>query len=122
MIKNDRSQIRQVFTHLIHYTVSAVPKTGGKISLSSEKTEKGIRIKVTDNGPEIPPEKMMRIFDPEFSSDTSGAEMGLSVCRQVLENLGGTIGVENRQGQGLIFFVALPENFEPRPHESGSRT
>jgi len=69
---------------------------------------------VRDTGVGIDPEKQQMIFDPFAQADGSmtrsyeGAGLGLAICRQALELLGGTIGVESEPGNGSRFWFSFP--------------
>jgi len=63
---------------------------------------------VTDTGPGIPPELHPRIFEPSFSTKTSGAGLGLAIARQSAETMGGSMDFESVPGRGTTMRVNLP--------------
>ena len=85
---------------------------GGSVSLAREGDDALIRI--TDTGPGIPPALLPQIFDPFVRGDTSrntdtgGAGLGLSIAQTIVQALGGTITLANRQPKGLEACVRLP--------------
>jgi signal transduction histidine kinase len=55
---------------------------------------------VSDDGAGIPPEQLPRIFEPRFSTTTSGSGLGLPIVRRLVESWGGTVDVESEAGRG----------------------
>jgi two-component system, LuxR family, sensor histidine kinase DctS len=74
-------------------------------------------IAVMDRGPGVPPEMKEHLFNAFRSNKSSGMGIGLSFCRSVLEQLGGSIQYESRPGGGSIFLVSLPTNTMKANHE-----
>jgi nitrogen fixation/metabolism regulation signal transduction histidine kinase len=62
-------------------------------------------LRVEDNGRGIPPDQLLRIFEPSFSTTTSGTGLGLAIVRRLVEGWGGTITVESRVGSGAAFII-----------------
>lgn len=67
-------------------------------------------IRVTDNGPGIASENLLRVFDPHFTTKPPGrgSGLGLSLCRNLVEQDGGTIAVDSVHGQGTTASITLP--------------
>ena len=66
------------------------------------------QILVEDNGPGIPESVRERLFESFFTTKQEGLGMGLSICRSIVESLGGRISAENLGGGGARFRVSLP--------------
>ncbi|HET7584066.1 MAG TPA: ATP-binding protein [Gemmatimonadaceae bacterium] len=66
-----------------------------------------VEVEVRDDGRGIPPAVMPRIFEPHFSTRTSGSGLGLAVSRQLVEGWGGTIDIHSVPGEGTTVRVAL---------------
>ncbi len=64
---------------------------------------------VEDNGSGMPPEVLAKIFEPSFSTTTSGAGLGLAIVRRLIEGWGGTISVDSQPGAGARFTVSFVE-------------
>jgi len=105
----DRHRLEQVLSNLVLNAVRAMPG-GGWIALRGGKAEDGraVTIVVADTGPGIPPELLPRIFEAGFSTQAGGPGLGLAVCRKIVEQHGGTIGVASRPGGGARFTLTFP--------------
>ena len=69
----------------------------------------GLRLAVTDDGRGIPPEAMSRVFEPAFSTTSSGAGLGLAIARRLVESWGGTITLTSTPGRGTTVRLVLHE-------------
>ena len=65
-------------------------------------------VRVRDNGPGIPPDRLERIFDPFYTEKASGTGLGLAISRKIVEAQGGTLEVESEVGHGTEFVLELP--------------
>ena len=63
---------------------------------------------MTDTGPGIPPEAMSRIFDPFYTTKSSGTGLGLSVSYGIIRDHNGTVDVESAPGKGTTFLLTFP--------------
>jgi two-component system, LuxR family, sensor histidine kinase DctS len=63
---------------------------------------------VEDNGPGISERDKAKVFMPLFTTKNEGLGMGLSICRSILDSLGGRISFDNRPEGGSAFRVELP--------------
>ena len=102
-------KLSQVFTNLISNANQAVDDNG-KICIFTEKTDKGIRISVQDNGHGISEENMKNLFTPFFTTKPigQGTGLGLSISHGIIEEHGGTILVSSKPEVGTIFTVQIP--------------
>ena len=108
----DPAGLQQIVTNLV---VNAAQASGqdGQVRLRATVVGRELTIVVEDSGPGIPPSDMSRIFEPFFTTKPvgEGTGLGLSVTLGVVEQLGGSISVENRgleEGGGARFTVSLP--------------
>ena len=80
------------------------------INLDVEQRQKRVIITVDDNGTGIPEELYDRIFEPNFTSKTSGTGLGLTMVRKMVEDYKGEISVKSEEGKGTTFTISLPTN------------
>ncbi|HEY3353662.1 MAG TPA: ATP-binding protein, partial [Polyangia bacterium] len=101
-------EINQVWTNLLHNAVQAL---GGKGEITIETTREGdaVAVRVTDDGPGIPPEALARIFEPFFTTKAKGegTGLGLGIVLSIVQKHGGTVEVESHPGR-TCFTVKLP--------------
>ena len=105
----DRDQISRVVTNLIKNAVQAIPENQkGDILVSLEKKGDHSLMTVQDNGIGIPKERAEDIFEPNFTTKSSGTGLGLAMSKSIVESAGGEIGFESDVEQGETrFFVKL---------------
>ena len=102
------SELREVFTNLIHNGIDAIPQ-GGTINLKTLVEDNTIVVKIEDNGSGIPAEIRNRIFDPFFT--TKGVQstgLGMSISYGIINRHQGTIEVDSTEGIGTTFTIKLP--------------
>ncbi len=79
------------------------------IRLTTSRTPGGrLVIEVCDTGVGIEPDNLLRVFDPFFTTRRTGTGLGLAISRNIIEGLGGTIGVASRPGAGTDVRIELP--------------
>jgi len=102
----DGSRLRQVLWNLLRNAAQAT-ELGTEIRLSLRGTAANCLIEVADNGRGIAEGDTARIFDPFFSTRERGLGLGLAVCKRIIEEHGGTIEAQRREGGGALFRVVL---------------
>jgi signal transduction histidine kinase len=131
-VRGDRVQLQQVMLNLILNAVEAMSSGEGarELSISIERQAGGIHVDVCDSGPGIEPEHRNRIFEPFYTTKTSGIGMGLSICRSIIDAHGGRLWTDANQPRGAVFRFTLPAVdessdisnptcLEPRPSTEG---
>jgi PAS domain S-box-containing protein len=109
----DRRQLLQVLLNLITNAVK-YNKPGGSINLACEAVADGmLRFSVTDTGRGIPVDMQSRLFEPFDRLDTEaweieGAGIGLTITKQLVEKMGGSIDFASTEGRGSTFWLDLP--------------
>lgn len=105
----DKLQIQRVLWNLLANAIEACAPQGGMVSVSVLRQEQHIALTVSDSGSGIPPELMLRIFDPFFTTkSSSGTGLGLTCCRRIIEQHGGSIIAENLPTGGAKFIIVMP--------------
>ena len=106
-------RIAQVFYNLIDNAIS-FSKAGHNIDIKASTTKSDAIIEIRDEGPGIPKENLGRIFErfytyrPEEKIFGNNSGLGLSICKQIIKSLNGTIIATNRLGGGAVFTIILP--------------
>ncbi len=103
----DTGQMQQVFLNLITNAVQAMPE-GGHLTIETRRVDDQVSVSISDTGEGISPEDEGHIFDPFYTTKTSGTGLGLSVSLGIVEEHGGQITVESAPGGGCTFTVWLP--------------
>lgn len=111
VVIGDPTRLNQILVNLTGNAIKFTEK--GSISIKLVQTHDKIRFEVTDTGIGIPPEKIASVFE-SFSqanaSDTrkyGGTGLGLSISKQLVEKMGGQIGIESEVGAGTMFYFEL---------------
>jgi PAS domain S-box-containing protein len=105
----DGRQLKRVFSNIVENAVQAMPN-GGKLVVSTSKDTDHVEVTFADTGIGIPEENFERIFQPLFTTKSKGIGLGLSICKRIVEQHGGTIDVESTVGQGSTFTIRLPKD------------
>jgi signal transduction histidine kinase len=110
-IKCDVRKIEVVFINLILNAIQAIgKKNDGKISiLTNDEDDQNIMIEVQNTGDGIPEELLSNVFDPLFTTKYQGTGLGLSTCKNVIKQHGGSIYVTNSP---TTFHIILPKNIK----------
>ncbi len=110
LVMGNETQLSQLLLNLIINAFHATEEKGGEVIVSTEVEEKKLLLKVADNGYGISKEVMERIFEPFFTTKKGGkgTGLGLAIVEQVVEDHGGAIKVDSKEGVGTAFLVELP--------------
>ncbi len=116
ILKGDETQLNSIFSNLILNAKDALADCGREnpeIRVTVEKSDGRIKIAVEDNGPGIQEKHLKEVFEPFFSTKpTTGTGLGLSIVNRLVRLHEGKIGVETRSGNGTVFKITFPENFD----------
>jgi PAS domain S-box-containing protein len=106
-------QIIEVLLNLILNAIDAMPE-GGHVHVAAHQQGDEMQLHITNSGPHIPSDHIEQIFDPFFTTKPEGTGLGLYISQSVIQQLGGTLTVENLAGDsGVIFSITLPINNHP---------
>lgn len=106
----DRMRLNRVFGNLISNSIKHLPAQDGRIVIEFTAKEDVLCIAVSDNGEGVPADKLEVIFEPLYTSDEGRkvAGLGLAICREIMESLGGTISAKQAALGGLCVCLTLP--------------
>jgi len=107
----DRTQLIRVMTNLVKNAIQASSlseKPNIKVNISDNLTR--INITVSDNGIGIKPENKAKIFEPKFTTKTSGMGLGLGMVKNIVETYNGSITFTSEEHKGTVFTITLPKN------------
>jgi len=104
----NQEKILQVALNLLRNALQAT-REGGTIRVGVHREGDRARLEVADDGVGIAPEHLARIWEPFFTTKgDTGTGLGLGIVKRIVEEHGGTIGVESAPGRGSTFTVELP--------------
>lgn len=113
----DAGYLQQVFLNLINNSIDAMPGGGRlEIRVTTPAGSDGgdeppaIKVEVEDTGEGIAPETLKHIFDPMFTTKRmgTGAGLGLAICKQIVQQHGGSIQASSQVHRGTRFIITLP--------------
>ncbi len=111
-VQGDRVQLQQVLVNLILNAVeamSSVEDGSRKLSIRTGQSQTGgILVAVHDSGPGVDPVNLERVFEPFYTTKTSGIGMGLSICQAIIHGHGGRLSMRANEPRGAVFQFTLP--------------
>jgi signal transduction histidine kinase len=112
LVHADPQRVGQVLTNFLTNAMKYSP-AGSAILLAVEATPAAVRVSVTDHGIGVPAADREHVFDRYFRSESGrragqGLGLGLAICRQLVEQHAGRIGVTSEEGKGSTFWFELP--------------
>jgi signal transduction histidine kinase len=112
-VSSDRDKLQQIILNLLTNAIKFTG-AGGRVGMHCELASDVVRIRVTDTGPGIAPEKQEEIFEPFVQVDTrltrvhEGVGLGLAISRDLARGMGGELSVESTLGKGSTFTLSMP--------------
>lgn len=109
VVKVDVLKLKRVFSNIISNSIRYVPRDKGHISVNIFSDDGYVYFQVSDNGPGIDEKIINKVFDPFFTTDQSRkiSGLGLSICKEFVEMLGGTINLYNQDGLVVSFSIPI---------------
>ncbi len=112
MIHASKDHLQSVWINIILNALDSMQPGKGQILINSSYANEEFKVKISDNGVGIAPDKVSRIFEPFFTTKDPGrgTGLGLSICHRIVKQHGGIIQVDSLTGTGTKFTISLPRN------------
>ena len=114
LVRAVREELQQVFMNLL---LNARQASGeqGSVSIAAEIRDRIVTVRIVDDGPGIPPDRLRTLFHPFQTTKSGGLGIGLYECKRLLESHHGTMHVMSTVGQGTTICIELPIMTDSRP-------
>jgi signal transduction histidine kinase len=103
----DRTRVGRALANIVENALHAMPGRG-TLALSASRQDATVAIRITDTGAGMDADALGRVFEPYFSTKTTGTGLGLPIARRNIELNGGTIDVDSAPGRGTTVTITLP--------------
>jgi two-component system, sporulation sensor kinase E len=107
LLEIDRDQMKQAFYNVIKNSFEAM-KSRGILRIRTDMDESHVVVRFTDTGGGISAENLSRVFEPYFTTKSSGTGLGLLIVRRIVREHGGELSIESSEGKGLTLTIRLP--------------
>jgi signal transduction histidine kinase len=107
LLELDRDQMKQVFYNVIKNSFEAM-KRRGILRIRTDMDATHVNISFTDTGGGMSAESLSRVFEPYFTTKSSGSGLGLLIVRRIVREHGGEMAIESNEGKGLTLTIRLP--------------
>lgn len=113
------SKLKQVFINIIKNAFEAMPN-GGNLIIQTKfiKAESAVEVMLSDNGIGMDEKTLSAMKKPFYTTKETGTGLGMPMCYLIIEDLGGSISVKSKIGQGTSFRITLPIDNETYSSES----
>jgi two-component system phosphate regulon sensor histidine kinase PhoR len=114
-LDGDETRVQQVLLNLIQNAIQYIPEKH-TIKIVWSNVEKGVELRVCDDGPGIAPEHLSRLFERFYRVDmarnreSGGTGLGLAIVKHIMQRHGGTVRVESQVGKGTEFICYFPKH------------
>ena len=107
----DESQFVRVFNNLVKNAIQSIPEDReGMISIDLQIKSGKVVIRIEDNGQGVPDKLEDKLFEPNFTTKSSGMGLGLAIVKKIIVDAKGNIYYETSLGEGTTFIIELPEH------------
>jgi PAS domain S-box-containing protein len=130
LVRGDAHRLRQVLTNLSSNAIKFTQHGGVTLNAVLDGQAQGavtVRFTIVDTGIGIAPDQIAMLFRPFTQADASttrrygGTGLGLAICKQLVEMMGGSAGVDSKEGQGSSFWFTITLELEPAPANAGQK-
>jgi two-component system, sporulation sensor kinase E len=107
LLELDRDQMKQAFYNVIKNSFEAM-KRRGILRIRTDMDATHVSVSFTDTGGGMSAESLSRVFEPYFTTKSSGSGLGLLIVRRIVREHGGEMAIESNEGKGLTLTIRLP--------------
>ena len=107
LVQVDRDQMKQAFYNVIKNSLEAM-KRRGILRIRTDMDSSHVIVSFKDTGGGISAEDLSRVFEPYFTTKTTGSGLGLLIVRRIVREHGGELGIETSEGKGVTVTIRLP--------------
>ena len=117
----DRDQMKQAFYNVIKNSFEAM-KRRGVLRIRTDMNDTHVLVSFSDTGGGITADDLSRVFEPYFTTKSSGTGLGLLIVRRIVREHGGELAIESSEGKGVTLTIRLPlQNQRVRMLEAGAK-
>jgi two-component system, sporulation sensor kinase E len=107
LLQLDRDQMKQAFYNVIKNSFEAM-KRRGILRIRTDRDESHVRVRFIDTGGGMSAEALSHVFEPYYTTKTTGTGLGLLIVRRIVREHGGELAIESTEGKGLTLIIRLP--------------
>ncbi|MGZ5553883.1 MAG: two-component system sensor histidine kinase NtrB [Chthoniobacterales bacterium] len=107
LLELDRDQMKQAFYNVIKNSFEAM-KRRGILRIRTDMDATHVLVSFTDTGGGMPAESLSRVFEPYFTTKSTGSGLGLLIVRRIVREHGGELALQSDAGKGLTLTIRLP--------------
>jgi signal transduction histidine kinase len=107
LLQLDRDQMKQAFYNVIKNSFEAI-KRRGVLHIRTDMDDTHVLVSFTDTGGGMSAEDLGRVFEPYFTTKSSGTGLGLLIVRRIVREHGGELSIASSEGKGLTLTIRLP--------------
>ncbi|HAH25201.1 MAG TPA: sensor histidine kinase, partial [Prolixibacteraceae bacterium] len=109
LIFADKEQLSRAFLNLIKNAIQSIPaEQMGQISIGVQTDDSMALVAISDNGAGISDEAQLHLFEPNFTTKTSGMGLGLSIVQNIIQSFNGKISYQTSVTSGTTFLIEIP--------------
>lgn len=111
LVQADKAQVNRVLVNLIKNALQSIPSDrAGKILVQLYNDQDFYVFSVADNGTGVTEDMVNKLFEPNFTTKSSGMGLGLAMCQKIVEDHGGEIGFDTKIDKGSTFYFTIPKS------------
>ena len=107
LLQLDRDQMKQAFYNVIKNSLEAM-KRHGTLHIRTDMDDTHVIVSFVDTGSGMSARNLSRVFEPYFTTKSSGTGLGLLIVRRIVREHGGELSIESNEGEGLTLTIRLP--------------